>query len=94
MWMVYLEGGGWCYDQETCAGRSTDLTSSKDYPPSDNFDGIFNSSDPRLRDANLAYVKYCTSDGHVGAAAGPVFDTAPYFHGGMHGKLCYLLPPG
>jgi hypothetical protein len=45
-----------------------------------------NSSDVRLRDANLAYVKYCTSDAHVGAAHGPVFSSAPYFVGGMHGN--------
>ena len=36
-----------------------------------------------LGDANLAFVKYCTSDAHVGAADGPVFSSAPYFQGGM-----------
>lgn len=83
VWLVFLEGGGWCYSQETCAKRSQDLTSSTGYPEQTDEEGIFNSSDPRLRDANLAFVKYCTSDAHTGAAPGPLFDSAPVFKGGM-----------
>ncbi len=66
-WIVFLEGGAWCYDQQTCLDRSNfafDLTSSINYAPSIVRAGIFSSSDPRFGNANMVYVKYCSSDGH------------------------------
>ena len=33
-WLIYLEGGGWCYDEDDCFERSsTKLGSSKDWQP-------------------------------------------------------------
>ena len=56
----------WCYDSTSCKKRSPDQRSSKNYAASYAADGIFASSEARLRDANLVYVAYCTSDAYLG----------------------------
>ncbi len=83
LWLVFLESGWWCYDQASCSGRSSAQTSSSTYPAQVDMQGIFNSTDPRLADANLAYVKYCSSDAYVGAQDGPICGSS--FNGGFHG---------
>ena len=45
LWIVFLESGGWCYDQTSCGKRSVDQTSSKKYPTLIDLQGIFNSTD-------------------------------------------------
>ena len=88
LWLIFLESGGWCYDQTSCSKRSPDQTSSKNYPAETDLSGIFDSDDPRLATANLAYVPYCTSDAYVGARDGPVWAAASgnsVFQGGFHG---------
>ncbi len=33
-WVLFIQGGGWCYSVSECYGRSqTDLGSSKSWPP-------------------------------------------------------------
>jgi len=77
-WLVFLEGGGWGYDAKSMADRfkkSPDLVSSKGYPPTASYKGVFAATTPRLAGVNAVYVKYCTSDGHAGsvsAAASPL----------------------
>ena len=82
LWIIYLQGGNWCYDEESCKKRSktrkqafqgrSDETSvfmsSHDWPDTVTYlGGIF---DPPLGSplagANVAFVKYCTSDAHMG----------------------------
>jgi O-palmitoleoyl-L-serine hydrolase len=64
-------GGGWCWDAATCAARGPSWTSSKAWKPRANLSGIFAAADPLLRDANLVFVPYCTSDAHIGASDAP-----------------------
>ena len=66
-WVVHMEGGGWCYDKATCAKRSSDQKSSKNWVSTYSAAGIFESTDARLKNANLVYVGYCTSDAYAGA---------------------------
>lgn len=65
-WIIHQEGGGWCYDSSSCSKRSSDQKSSKAWAATYNAAGIFESTDPRFRDANLVYVGYCTSDAYAG----------------------------
>lgn len=72
--VVHLEGGGWCWDEKSCNARSANLVSSKGWGETKDVDGLFNASTPLLRDANLVYVPYCSSDGwigHISAANAP-----------------------
>lgn len=40
-WQIYFQGGGWCYDEEDCWGRSkTNLGSSKNWAPTSEMGGI------------------------------------------------------
>ena len=77
---VMLEGGGWCYDEASCASRcgdqsddgvcSTRLSTSSVRPSHIWGTGIL-ASDPDLNPiygAHKAYVMYCTSDAHMGNA--------------------------
>jgi hypothetical protein len=61
--MIYLEGGGACFDAGTCAQNPAAIASQK---PSDT--GIFDRSkmENPVRDWNFAYVPYCTGDVHIG----------------------------
>ena len=48
-WVVYLAGGGWCWDEATCAARfdsSPELMSSTSYAQTLSLGGIF-STEPR-----------------------------------------------
>lgn len=56
VWIVFLEGGGWCWDEKSCSDRSPSLTSSKSWPASDNYEGIMDAQDPLLANANLVCV--------------------------------------
>ena len=88
LWLIFLESGGWCYDQTSCSKRSPDQTSSKNYPATYDLSGIFASDDARLADANLVYLPYCTSDAYVGDRDGPIWAAAAdnsVFQGGFHG---------
>ena len=75
VWIVHLEGGGWCYDKSSCENRcgtpsspkrTSHLCSSFGWQSAVDLEGIFLADDPILRHANKAFVPYCTSDGHMG----------------------------
>jgi hypothetical protein len=70
-WLIYLEGGGWCYDEPTCSSRyaySIDLMSSNNYGSTIKQYGVFSSDDTEspLSLATKVFVKYCSSDGWGG----------------------------
>jgi len=67
-WLIYLEGGGQCWNQSTCACRPQSLKSSSDYKPTRSYSGIFdnNSTLSTLWGANKVFITYCTSDGWIG----------------------------
>mmetsp|Transcript_136884 Transcript_136884/g.381578 ORF Transcript_136884/g.381578 Transcript_136884/m.381578 type:complete len:423 (+) Transcript_136884:94-1362(+) len=77
-WLVYLAGGNWCFNEKDCIARCPPpgqpepypgLCSSVDYPETqDDFGGVFSPTSPKsaLAGAHMAYIMYCTSDGHMG----------------------------
>ena len=74
-WIVFFEGGGWCYDMEQCYLRSkTVLGSSNDYTATLPKDGLkfYLSSDekvnPLMYNWNTVLVKYCDGGSFAGDA--------------------------
>lgn len=74
-WLIYLEGGGWCYDSASCKSRCGDPSnpskvgrcSSKKFADTLSVGGIFwPATNDDLKHAHKAFVKFCTSDAHMG----------------------------
>jgi hypothetical protein len=68
VWVVQMQGGGWCWDPTTCAKRTGNLVSSKNWaktltPVSGS---ILSATGTYFEHANKAYQAYCTSDGYIG----------------------------
>ena len=63
--MLYLEGGGACYDAETCAGNPDRVFATAPLPF-----GVFDRNNPAnpVGDWNHVYVPYCSGDLHMGSA--------------------------
>jgi hypothetical protein len=78
--VVYLPGGGQCYDKQSCDERPMDYKSSKYFTPSIYVEGIMDkdSSKTPLWGANKAYLGYCSSDGYMGDA--PASDETWGYH--------------
>ena len=76
MWLIYLEGGLWCYDEPSCRVRAQQTpfyVSSVHWPIVQSLGGIFDDDPKRnpLARAHKVYVGYCSSDawsGNIGAA--------------------------
>ncbi|KAL1508018.1 hypothetical protein AB1Y20_007615 [Prymnesium parvum] len=69
LWLVHLQGGGWCWDASSCAARCGGggyplLCSSARWEETYTAGGIFDA--PALAEASKAFVRYCTSDAHMG----------------------------
>ena len=86
VWLIFLQGGGWCWDAASCAARHANepgLMSSDAYPPARDATGIF-SPDPALSPfatANKVYVPYCSSDAFVGNIGKDHASAAWHFRG-------------
>ncbi len=68
--IMHMEGGGWCYNEDDCVGRSrTDLGSSKNWKPTASFNG-FLSDDPQLNPLffnwTVVFLKYCDGASFAG----------------------------
>jgi len=94
LWLVYLAGGDWCYNAESCAKRShlssvgnggfngTYHTSSSLFPSECGKEGIFDETDgAALASANKVYVPYCSSDAHMGDRAASAETAGWHFRG-------------
>jgi len=80
-WIIMLQGGGWCWDKESCERRCGTpeepwhdnwLCSSRDYPDELPLEGNMwpiDGSFHKYEAANLVFLKYCTSDAHMGNAS-------------------------
>ena len=70
MWIVHLEGGGWCYDESYCLARSrTSLGSSHFWPATTSFEGFLSDNEqvnPDFHNWSVAYVKYCDGASFAG----------------------------
>jgi Pectinacetylesterase len=80
--MIYLEGGGACFNQTTCSftprnvqelvvGETMDTVHALETPQKPWTEGIFDTkrADNPVRDWNMVYVPYCTGDSHSGTRA-------------------------
>ena len=89
-WVVFLQGGGWCYSLKECVGRAgTDLGSSKNWSATvmkdDEAPGLFDN-DPSVNPFwafNKVYVMYCDGGSFSGNVDRPVRvgSTSLYFRG-------------
>ncbi|XP_057306546.1 palmitoleoyl-protein carboxylesterase notum1a-like [Hydractinia symbiolongicarpus] len=74
LWIVYLEGGWFCFNERTCMQRFNhssiySMTSSKLWPKLRQGDGLLNvhaKHNPQFHKANHVYVPYCSSDFWIG----------------------------
>ena len=71
VWLVYLQGGLWCYDEESClerAAKGPQQISSTTWGPTMTQDGIFDSNGTvnPFASANKVFVPYCSSDAWLG----------------------------
>jgi hypothetical protein len=62
--MIYLEGGGACFDGTTCAVNPANTSTQQAAKTAGLFDRS-NAANP-VRDWNFVYVPYCTGDVHAG----------------------------
>jgi hypothetical protein len=73
-WHIHFEGGGWCYDLESCHYRSTtNLGSSKAYEEclslsimSSAYLSSNETENPLLYNYNVIYVRYCDGSSFAG----------------------------
>eukprot|EP00118_Oscarella_pearsei_P024870 m.306977 g.306977 ORF g.306977 m.306977 type:complete len:383 (+) comp41795_c0_seq1:77-1225(+) len=86
-WIIHLEGGGWCYNEEECYGRSkSHLGSSKKYTETADFQGFLDSDptlNPKFSNWTVAYVKYCDGASFSGNKDEPITveNTKLFFRG-------------
>jgi hypothetical protein len=76
LWMVYLQGGEWCWDAASCAARwqtspfLMSNTGKQLKPPFTWMGGIFEATARNpMAAANMIYLPYCSSDAWVGDTA-------------------------
>eukprot|EP00727_Mastigamoeba_balamuthi_P010693 m51a1_g6246 hypothetical protein (1711) ;mRNA; r:28044-43995 len=88
-WVIYINGGGWCYTVRDCAERTKlDIGSSKDWPPTasapDSGQIHYDSkTNPDFWDWNHVMVQYCDGASFTGDREQPVVDPAT-------GKTLYM----
>ena len=69
-WIVHMEGGGWCFDEDECVARSkTSLGSSKFWKPTATFSGFLSDNqteNPNFYNWNVAFINYCDGASFTG----------------------------
>ncbi|XP_070564855.1 uncharacterized protein [Ptychodera flava] len=75
-WVIYLQGGGWCFSISECYERSfTNFGSSDEFPPQYSFDGFLSNdarTNPDFYNWNVAYFAYCDGASFAGNVDKPV----------------------
>ncbi|MEO7109024.1 MAG: pectin acetylesterase-family hydrolase [Polyangiaceae bacterium] len=70
--MIFLEGGGACFNSTTCGGNPATYGALQfaGFPNAEGIAGIFSRADAAnaVKDWNMVYVPYCTGDVHGGSA--------------------------
>ncbi|XP_012888551.1 PREDICTED: palmitoleoyl-protein carboxylesterase NOTUM [Dipodomys ordii] len=75
-WLLFLEGGWYCFSRENCDSRYNSmrrLMSSKDWPRTRTGTGILSSQpeeNPHWWNANMVFIPYCSSDVWSGTSSG------------------------
>ncbi|CAL7945889.1 unnamed protein product [Xylocopa violacea] len=76
-WIIFLEGGGYCYDHKSCRNRwlrLRHLMTSTQWPETRDVGGLLSSNpeeNPFWWNANHVFVPYCTSDSWSGTRSLP-----------------------
>ena len=95
--LIYLEGGGACWDWNTCFGLIPTSFHLSGYDEA-SFNGLltqvylntllFNREEPKnpLRDAHLVFIPYCTGDAHAGDRVLELSGLLPWEKEMMHFK--------
>jgi O-palmitoleoyl-L-serine hydrolase len=72
-WLVFLQGGDWCWDAQSCAvrgaaGTTSGQVSSLGWPATVSLGGVFDSNalENPFATANKIFVPYCSSDSWIG----------------------------
>jgi hypothetical protein len=69
-WVIYFQGGGWCYSEADCWGRSKGaLGSSKSWPNTTVTQGMMSlncTTNPDFCGFNIVYLAYCDGDSFAG----------------------------
>ncbi|CAJ1338948.1 unnamed protein product [Effrenium voratum] len=86
VWHIHLEGGGYCYDEESCSSveHGPKLRSSWRWPNTKTLGGLFArgpGATPQLKQAAHAFVGYCSSDSWVGNTSVEWSGQTWYFQG-------------
>jgi len=86
-WVVYLQGGGECYTQSSCAARAKSALGSSNYWPAtftdvDNVLSTDATKNPALANANHVYVPYCSGDVWTGARTTATGSTWGFYFSG------------
>lgn len=75
-WVLFFQGGGWCYNEYDCWGRSkTALGSSKSWGPTMDIGGIMSddcNSNPTFCTWNRVNMNYCDGNSFSGSRADPI----------------------
>ena len=75
-WVIYFQGGGWCYDEMDCWGRSNgNLGSSKGWGPTMSAGGLVstnNETNPLFGNANHLLLPYCDGNSFSGFRSSPL----------------------
>jgi len=86
-WVVFFQGGGWCFNEQDCLGRSnTFLGSSKNWPNTYEANGPMSmdcSNNPDFCNYNKVFIRYCDGNSFSGNREEPlVVNEKPlYFRG-------------
>jgi len=95
-WIIRLQGGGWCWDINSCQDRQKYApywTSTSVCPPTLNdtqtilgvgHEGILSgdmTKNPHFYNANHVWLWYCSSDSHAGNKSADTSTGGWYFHG-------------
>ena len=71
-WLIYFQGGAWCFDLKQCFLRSkTDLGSSKRFSTTQLLHDYFSSDEnvnPMMHNWNIVYIRYCDGGSFAGNA--------------------------
>ena len=75
-WVLYFKGGGWCYDEDSCASRAyTELGSAAFFPETFSFGGIMDpdaDANPTFHDFNRVVLWYCDGASFSGDRTEPL----------------------
>lgn len=75
-WLLYFKGGGWCYDEDSCAARAKgELGSSDHFPATFAFSGLMDSDpqvNPTFAHFHRVILWYCDGASFAGDRDAPV----------------------